>query len=854
MKPSLQKLYNYFRLEVERGYDNNAVVGGLDHMLDHWTAEARADGLDETLIQVIVTRIKDYPRLSSLSRTEMLKGLWRRVERDERVPAIDFDRATDTTNSTDISKDKNTVRPTDTGDSEVQSAEEIKQKESTVREGFPEKRVDQEKIPEDVSEDRVSAKETIATEPVALDAPVTVLPGIGPTHANTLSRLGLRTLRDMLYYFPRRYDDYSLLKPINRLAYGDELTVIGTIQSVFVRNMRQGRAKIVEAVLNDGSGALRISWFNQAWIAKRLRKGAQIAVSGKVDQYLGRLVMNNPEWEYLDQGQLKNNRIVPVYPLTARLTQRRLRRMMNQVIGYWSQRVRDPLPIETQRDADLIDLPRALSQIHFPDSWDDLEAARARLAFDEIFLLQLGVLSQKQTWHERNARTYTVDDLWLNQQYAKLPYRLTQAQTKVISDIRLDLNSGHPMNRLLQGDVGSGKTVVAAYAIKIVVNAGAQAAIMAPTSILAEQHYSSLKELLVSGDSGGIGDTEISLLVGATPESEKQRIRDELAEGRIKVLVGTHALLQEPVQFSDLQLVIVDEQHRFGVNQRAILRSKGDNPHLLVMTATPIPRSLALTVYGDLDLSVMDEMPPGRKPVDTYVLTPRELERAYSLIQNEVSMGRQAFIVFPLVEESEKSQAKAAVEQHAYLQNDIYPKLKLGLLHGRLKPEEKDNVMKQFRDGRFNVLVSTTVIEVGVDIPNATVMLVEGANRFGLAQLHQLRGRVGRGAERSYCLLVPDTADEVENERLQVMAETNDGFVLAERDLEQRGPGEFLGTRQSGFTELKVANLMDVRLIEKARRCAQEIFEVDPGLNHAEHQFLSAAVQSFWESGGGDIS
>jgi ATP-dependent DNA helicase RecG len=440
----------------------------------------------------------------------------------------------------------------------------------------------------------------------------------------------------------------------------------------------------------------------------------------------------------------------------------------------------------------------------------------------------------------------------------------------------------------------------------MVAHQGAQAAFMAPTSILADQHYKNLLNVLAnevapqavveiaapdeSSETGEDGvaagpdlglpsgaavfpepektptpilvepadpllrPEEIRLMVGATPETEKRQIRAGLADGSVKLVIGTHALIEDPVIFANLQLIIVDEQHRFGVEQRAALRGKGENPHLLVMTATPIPRSLALSVYGDLDLSVMDEMPPGRQAVGTYVLPPRERERAYSLIRSQVKTGRQAFIIYPLVEETEKSEAKAAVEEHERLQREIFPNLKLGLLHGRMKPDEKDEVMARFRDGEYHVMVSTSVVEVGVDVPNATVMLIEGANRFGLSQLHQFRGRVGRGSEKSYCLLIPETPDAVENERLQVMAETNDGFVLAERDLEQRGPGQFLGTRQSGFAELQFASLTDVNLVEKARKHAKSVFESDPELAKPEHQTLKSALERFWSEGRGDIS
>ena len=838
MYPSLQKLQKIFKLEAERGYDNHAVMGGLDRLADHWTAEARADNIPEELIQVIDNRLRDYPRLSPASRAETLEGLLRRFQRSQ-SPLLADETAVD--------------EPEQPG-----AAIEIEQ---------PVEAASAEQV-EDLSEPQVrqvaSSMKPWKGEPAALDAAVTVLPGIGPRHAQTLAHLGIHTLRDMLYYLPRRYDDYSRLKPINRLLYGEEVTVIGAVQHVGVRPLRSGQAQLVEAVVSDDTAVLRVAWFNQVWISKRLQPGHVISLSGKVDQYLGRLVMNNPEWEPLEQQQLSTNRIVPVYPLTAQITQRWLRRTMNQVITYWGPRVQDPLPPEVIRSAELVDLPTALIQTHFPDSWEELNAARQRLAFDEIFLLQLGVLRQKRAWQERTAHTFEVDEAWLGIQLERLSFPLTSAQQRALADIRQDLVSGRPMNRLLQGDVGSGKTIVAALAVGMVIRGGAQAAIMAPTSILAEQHYMSLAQVLTipggQQDEGSepappiMQDGEMRLMIGATPEAEKDEIHQGLAEGRIKLVIGTHALLEDPVRFANLQLAIVDEQHRFGVDQRAILRSKGENPHLLVMTATPIPRSLALTVYGDLDLTVMDEMPPGRQPVSTFVLAPRERERAYNLIRGQIQLGRQVFIIYPLVEESEKSEAMAAVEEQARLQADVFPNLSLGLLHGRLRPDEKEDVMRRFRDGEHHILVSTSVVEVGVDVPNATVMLIEGANRFGLAQLHQFRGRVGRGGEQSYCLLIPDKPDAIENERLQVMVETNDGFVLAERDLEQRGPGQFLGTRQSGFAELQLANLTDVRLIEKARRQAQAFFEKDPELDSPQYHPLVTALRRFWGDGKGDIS
>ncbi len=972
MKPSIQKLQKFFKLEAERGYDNKSVMGGLERMLERWEGEARLDGLPEDIIQLVLQRIRDYSRLTEKSRAETLQGLWKRIARGD-APA-EAASATPSEVSPSAGAPAGGVEPSPStppvgsleplpvADEAEPAAEAAPVPASPLSEQLlPPTTVPRQAAappPPAAPSPRLTPRRPRgpmgAWQPVdelpALNAPLTVVRGIGPHSAEALGRLGIHTLHDALYYFPRRYVDYTTLKPINRLVFGEDVTVIGVIQNIGTRPVRSGKLKMTEAVLSDGSGALRINWFNNPWMAKRLTAGMSVSVAGKIDQYLGRLVLNNPEVETIDERSITANRIWPVYALTEGVTQRSLRRIMQGLVTFWAQRLGDPLPEATRQSAQLIDLSTALLQAHFPDSWDDLKEAQTRLAFDEIFLLQLGVMRQKRQWQARQGRIFTPPAGWLEGQLSRLPYTLTAAQQRALQDITADLATGQPMNRLVQGDVGSGKTVVAALAAGMVIQAGAQAAIMAPTGILAEQHFKTLQRLLAgvepvvaasslptadlvppsaagatlapppsatgpeaqppernepgplaaalqdappvsagepdaltaalagveqiaraqspgpaeafssSGEADIFEQTtpavapllrsdQIALLVGATPEAEKRRIRDGLQDGSIALVIGTHALIEDPVQFQDLQLVVIDEQHRFGVEQRAALRSKGQNPHLLVMTATPIPRSLALTVYGDLDVTVIDEMPPGRQPVETYVLMPLERERAYGLIRSQVEQGRQAFFIYPLIEESDKSDAKAAVEEQARLQNEIFPRLSVGLLHGRMRPDEKDAVMEDFRQGRYHLLVSTTVVEVGVDIPNASVMIIEGANRFGLAQLHQLRGRVGRGSERSFCLLIPETPDQAENERLMVMAETNDGFVLAQRDLDQRGPGQFLGGRQSGFAELQFATLTDLPLIEAARREAQSIFQQDPDLSTEAHQRLALALQHAW---GGD--
>ena len=905
MHSSLEKLRKLFRLEHGNGYSNTAVIGGLANILNFWEGEARNNHVPEELIQAVATTLRAYADQTPEVRIESLKSLWRKIQAayPEAAPApkpvqpqpvklpvrpqVQSMPPEPETPPTPSSESLPSISP------EIQPVGSAPEHASLDLSAHPEAPV----VSPSVSSSLESTPQPVPTStnstqietsvsstphptaapsarpqhpvpgrsdarpgsgtskrPIALNASLTVLAGVGPRHASMLSRLGLHTLGDMLYNFPRRFDDYSQLKPIHEIFYGQQVTVIGEITLVDSHPMRGGKLTITEAVINDGTAALRLTWFNQPWLANRLKVGNAISVSGKVEQYLGRLVMTSPDWEPVEVENLHTNRIVPVYALTANVTQKWLRTLMHQVVTYWAPKITDHLPESIRQAADLPELGMALLQAHFPESNAKLQAARQRLAFDEIFFLQTGVLRQRRDWQSAPGRVFSVEETWMEARLASLPFTLTNAQLKVIADIRADLKSGKPMNRLLQGDVGSGKTVVAALASGMVNQSGAQAAIMAPTSILAEQHYRNFLKILAS-ENGQFPPEQVRLLVGDTSAAEKDEIRAGLANGSIKIVIGTHALLEDPVSFADLQFITIDEQHRFGVEQRALLRSKGTNPHLLVMTATPIPRSLALTLYGDLDISVMDEMPAGRQPIETHILNPTERERAYTLVNSQVMGGHQAFIIYPLVEESEKSELLAATQEHERLQKEVFRKLKLGLLHGRMKPDEKDAVMLAFRDRKYDILVSTTVVEVGVDVPNATVMLVEGANHFGLAQLHQLRGRVGRAGDQSYCLLIPDHEDATENERLQAMAETNDGFVLAERDLQQRGPGEFLGTRQAGFaTSLKMASLTDIHLIEKARTQAQALFERDPDLKNPENSYLAEALGHFWGNGKGDVS
>lgn len=810
MTSAFEKLTKILELEKEQGYRNRAVIGGLEKFAAFWREEARQEAMDwdgVRLVEEIATLLQNYPTLEG-------------YEARKNVIGEIFGR--------------------------------LSEKPERAGKGLPEKA------------EVVKPKAEQPRERLGLDSPVTALVGIGPTHAERFKRLGVETIRDLLYLFPRRYNDFSALKTINQLKYGDEVTIIGTVWQTKARETRKGGV-IVTSIIADGTGTIQATWFNQPYLANRLPAGRRIVLSGKVDEYLGRLVFQSPEWEPLENELIHTARLVPVYPLTEGLSARWLRRVMKRTVDYWSKRLPDHLPARVRERANLVDLETAISQIHFPENQESLQRARRRLSFDEFFLIQLGVQRQRHLWRSNPGRPLAIDEDLLNSFIRSLPFTLTSAQQRALREIINDLRQPQPMSRLLQGDVGSGKTVVATAAMLLTVANGCQAVMMAPTEILAEQHYKTITGLLAHLEPMPNRNSPISirLLIGSLTPLEKEQIHREAATGEADIVIGTHALIQEGVGFKDLGLAVIDEQHRFGVAQRAALRQKGVTevgpfsgavfPHVLVMSATPIPRTLALTIYGDLDLSVIDELPPGRRAIKTYWLLPRERERAYSFLRSQIEQGHQAFIICPLVEESEKIEAKAAVEEYERLQKEVFPDLKLGLLHGRMKGEEKEAVMAAFKRGEFNILVSTAVVELGIDVPNATVILVEGANRFGLAQLHQFRGRVGRSEYQSYCLLLSDSSTPEAQERLRAIETTQDGFALAEKDLELRGPGEFFGTRQSGLPELKLAKLSDVRILEQARTEAQALFREDPALTKPEHRLLAQKLTEFWK-GEGDLS
>lgn len=840
MGNAFERLQKILALEKRQGYRNKAVIGGLDKFAARW----ETDGLSEVQtpeqraeVQAIVALLMGYSTLEDpAARARVIEEILLRADRVVKaaaVPPVQPPQATAI-----VAVQQPAPGPQAALASQPPSA-------GPGREAPP--------VPP-VAEPMPSARPVSPPRPApaaGLEAPVTRLPGVGPQHAQRLARLGIETVRDLLWHFPRRYEDYSALKTIHQLKPGEECTIIGNIWDVNSRKARSGH-EIVQAIISDSTGTIQATWFNP-YMLRQLKPGRTIVLSGKIEVYLGRLVLNNPEWEPLDRQLIHTARLVPVYPMTQGVSARWLRRLIKQTVDAWVPRIEDYLPASICERQQLLPLGQALAQIHFPDSYELLAQARRRLSFDEFFFIQLGLLHQRQRWQRQPGRPLPVSEELLARFQSALPYALTQAQWRALREIAADMAKSHPMSRLLQGDVGSGKTVVAAGAMWIAVCNGAQAVLMAPTEILAEQHYHSLSRLFEGLTRPDGRPVTITLLTGSLPAGEKEARRRAIAEGEVDIAVGTHALIQEGVHFRNLGLAIVDEQHRFGVAQRASLRDKGYNPHMLVMSATPIPRTLALTLYGDLDISVLDEMPPGRQPVRTRWLRSVERERAYAFLRRQIAEGRQAFIICPLVEESESSDAKAAVEEYQRLQKEVFPDLKLGLLHGRMKSEEKDAVMQAFRRGELHILVATSVVEVGIDVPNATVILVEGAERFGLAQLHQFRGRVGRGEHPSYCILLSDVDSGESVERLKALEETQDGFALAQKDLELRGPGDFLGTRQSGLPPLHLAQLSDVHTLEMARVEAERLFASDPDLSQPEHQGLRQQVARFWH-GYGDLS
>ena len=676
--------------------------------------------------------------------------------------------------------------------------------------------------------------------PPKLDQSVTYLTGIGAKNSEKLAKLGLLTVRDLLYYYPREHIDYARQVTIRQLVAGATVTIVGKItRCTCFTSPRNSKLTILELGIRDSSGQIKLVRFfpgarfqNRGWQEQQKRAypvGAVVAASGLVKQDKYGVTLEDPQIEVIDSSDapidsLKVGRVLPIYPLTDGVAADVVRKAIVAALPAVEQ-IQEPLPDGLRQKYELIDLRTAIAHIHFPPDSEALAAARRRLVFDEFFYLQLGLLKRRMMQRQvQTGASLAPTGVLIDQFYQVLPFQLTDAQRRVVNDILNDLQEPSPMNRLVQGDVGSGKTVVAVIAILAAIQSGYQAALMAPTEVLSEQHYRKLVGWF------NLLHLPVELLTGSTRVAKRRQILGQLDTGELPLLVGTHALIEDPVQFSRLGLVVIDEQHRFGVQQRARLQQKGNFPHVLTMTATPIPRTLALTLHGDLDVSQIDELPPGRQPIQTTMLSGRDRTHAYDLIRREVAQERQVYVVLPLVEESEKLDLKSAVDEHQHLQS-VFPEFQVGLLHGRMTSAEKDESITRFRDNLTQILVSTTVVEVGVDVPNATVMLIEHAERFGLSQLHQLRGRVGRGDSQSFCLLMNSSKAEAARQRLTVLEQSQDGFFISEMDMRFRGPGEVLGTRQSGLPDFALASLVeDQDVLNLAREAAERMIELDASL------------------------
>jgi len=838
---AIDSLRNVLELERQKGYTDRAVIGGLDKYLHKQARQIRQDlivALNEVKSKELIPRLlNDFDELN-LANSNYVS--YSRSERKQWITTVFgwLDQ---------LDKAKSVIPGQDTGE----------------RTG----KVQVKLRPNDQDASLSRAARTAArlkqNQTADLDSPITAVKGITPRVAAKLAKLNVRTVRDLLYLFPRRYLDYSRRKLISEVVEGEEQTIIGTIWQAKVATF--GNRAGTEAIVGDESGTIRVVWFNQPYLAKRFRTNAKVVISGTVGLFKGQKVFESPEWELLEDKELiHTGRLVPVYPLTQGLYPRQVRKWTKEVVDGYAWQVVDFLPSEIRNRCQLLELPTAISQIHYPDDQTMAEKARRRLAFDELLLLQLGVLAKKREWQEgQPGNAFRIDREVIHRFLSCLPFSLTRAQERVLEEVLADLKQPKAMSRLLQGEVGSGKTVIATLALLTAAVNDYQAALMAPTEILAEQHFNNicsyLRQAVTRGESSEVADGTsrcyrgflsrpftVALLIGSLTAAEKERLHGKIKRGEVDVVIGTHALIQKEVEFRKLGLAVIDEQHRFGVLQRSALRQKGFNPHVLVMTATPIPRTMALTLYGDLDLSVIDELPPGRRVVRTKCLEPQDRERAYNFLRSQVANGRQAFIICPLIEESEALQVKAATTEYERLSREIFPDLKLGLLHGQMPSGEKEDVMRRFRAGQLDILVSTSVVEVGIDVPRASIMLIEGAERFGLSQLHQFRGRVGRDKEQGYCLLIPEKPSPEARERLRLMEKIHNGFALAEKDLELRGPGEFFGTHQSGLPDLRLAKLTDLDGLELARREAIALFRSDPNLEKPEHAHLRQQLSQAW--------
>ena len=841
----LRTIRRPFQQEMRNGCLDNVVINGLGNYVKLWLEKARQLSLnpsEEQTVNKLTICFENYDRLSPTDRLKTIEDASAQI--DAMLPD----------QSVNPSINTRAVRqPRPQSPNPIEKSPPV---QPAVNTPAPRPEPELSRIDNRVTHETVEIADTPVETDVAtlhfLKTPIQDAKGIGTRCANKLTaELDTRTLGDLLQHYPRDYIDRRSLREIYDVGRSGEQE---TIQGKVVNHdkftpRRKGAKSVGKIMVYDGTGVAVLVNFGRriGYLRSLLKVGTSVVISGKFGRRNNEIQTTDYEFEILedeDANLIHTGRIVAKYPLTANLTQRMLRQWINNALDEYGGIFPEFLPLEIRKRLQLIDWKTAIKEIHCPASNSHCKAARKRLAFDEFFLLELGLELKKKRWEiKEKGISFKVESPLLDRFIAGLPFQLTEAQNRVFGEIITDMQNAHPMNRLLEGDVGCGKTIVAAMTLLCAIQSGYQGALMVPTEILAEQHAFHFSELLKP-----IG-LNVVLLKGDLAKGERETALADIADGSAHIVIGTHALIQKGVDFHQLGLVIIDEQHRFGVMQRATLRDKGMTPDVLVMTATPIPRTLALTIYGDLKVSVIDEMPPGRQTVETKWVKEEQRAELYRGIEKVVRHGRQAYIVYPLVEESEKlEEIKAATEMADCLQREVFPHLRLGLLHGRMRSLEKQEVMSQFKARQIDILVSTTVIEVGIDVPNATLMVIENAERFGLAQLHQLRGRVGRGEHKSFCYLITAPNSKDSYERMKVMTRTNDGFEIAEADLKIRGPGEFFGTRQSGLPNLRIANLIqDTSLLEAAKTEASQLAQADPSLGRPEHRLLRYLLRVLWK-------
>ena len=824
----IKSLVTILLLEKNLEYNNSAVLGGLEDFFNRFIKETNPELLRH------LDKLKiEFPQYTQLTHSQRAKWIHN---------TLSLLNVIQSTNTEEVLKESENPEEEHESPSPGQLRRSYKRKNSKAK----------------VSSTSHQDSAPVSTKiPSSLDDDLE----ISTRWRNILKKMEILTYRDAINSFPR---SHIQVVNIASLRAGELHAIVGKITKIIAPQYSRGRSKgYVQATIRDNSSTLTAVWFGRSWVARSLKKDQLIMLTGRYSNFRGSSRFNVETQEIMKPPyQTKLNSIIPIYPLSEGISQATMRKIIQSAVKRSLPLITDYLPDRIRIAQNLPSLQESISIIHSPKNLTEEKKAKTRLAFDEMLLLQLGLLKKKANEQGTLSQSIQIDKSVQDKFTNSLPYSLTSDQIKATSTILDDMSAPSPMMRLLQGDVGSGKTVVAASALLAAVSKNFQAALMAPTELLAEQHFKTLTSIFSQGDrdvndnggpyrgfSGLLNGRpiNIALLTGSMSSGTKSSIQKLIKNGSVDIAIGTHSLIQKDVEFENLGLAIVDEQHRFGVAQRASLRNKGFAPHLLVMTATPIPRTMALSLYGDLDITTIREMPPGRPRIRTKTLTPDERGRAYTFIEKEVTQGRQAFVICPLVEESESIQAKSAIQEHKKLDTQVFPNLRVGLLHGRMRPLEKEKIMTDFRERKLDILVSTAVVEVGIDIPNATVMMVEGAERFGLSQLHQYRGRVGRGVSESYCILISDSEAPEARERLNIMEKTIDGFELSEADLQMRGPGEFFGTKQSGLPDLNIAWLTNLSLLESVRECAVEILDQDPNMVDSSNKKLKAELSRFWK-------